>query len=318
VALVVVVVAAACHDLSRQRPDMAAADSAPAGQDRGPRDARPDQRRDSKTPPDLACDGVQPLDTSPDSPHPPDQHLPDLKPPPCVAKAAISTVALYSFDTGTSATLLDATGKHNGSIVGAGISRKPGKPGCGNALHFSGSGTTTSGYATIPDHAAWQLKKGSLDFWVQIDAPAPKKSQGIVARDATGSGAGHLSVMYTCEGRIMARLQTGKADQIVCSDMVTVGSWHHVGLNFGPPGLKLHVNGKATAYTGKITLGSTCQWTLTCGTPGSAGISGNKEPWVLGAAAYLSAAGKATPIYDRLKGAIDSFRISNIHLTSPK
>jgi len=294
----------ACHDLSRQRPDLASSDLTLPGLDR-PLDLRADRTRDLAAPPDHA----------PDLPLPrPDKTPKDAPPPPpCVATADSLTLALFTFDVGSGATLLDSTGKHHGFIKGSTITRKAGQKGCGKALNFTGALGKNTNYASIPDHAAWRISTVSLDFWLHLDAPAPSGSQGIITRDAGGGAVGHLSLMYSCGGRFVARVQTATADHVVCSDVSPPGKWRHVGLNIGAPGLKLYVDGKESNYTGTEKLGATCYWSLKCGTSGSTGIAGAKEPWVFGAGSYHSKTGKAEPVYEQMKGSMDSLRISNAH-----
>ena len=81
-----------------------------------------------------------------------------------------------------------------------------------------------------------------------------------------------------------------------------------MGVNFGGTGgLKFYVDGLLASRTASITCGTTVN---TCGAAATVGISGNDNPWVLGAATWHSTEGAATPVDAPLKGQIDSFRLS--------
>ena len=293
--------AAACHDLSRQRPDLTAGDTAWPGQESTAVDLRTGDQR-----------GETDLHGSPDLHLNPDQApAMDASLPPCVASTDSDTLALYTFDKGSGTTMIDAAGKHHGSIKGSGVQRQPGKKGCGSALHFSGVVTPYDNYALIPDSKDWLFTKGSLDFWIHIPKLTTKRSMGIISRDAIGSSTGHLTVMRSCAGRFVVRLQLKSENRVACSGILPGDAWYHVGINLGAPGVKLYVDGKKGTAKDKDSYGPTCQWTVQCGTPGVGNISGPAEPWVVGAASYHSAAGKPEPVSDPLQGSIDSLRISS-------
>ena len=223
------------------------------------------------------------------------------------------TVALYTFESGSGATMVDVTGKHNGKILGSTIKRVAGKTGCGKALQFTGAASTTSNYATIPDSTDWRLTQGSVDFWVRLDSPTLSGPQGILTRDAAGNAKGQLSIFRTCAGRIMVRVQTGgTSHHSACSDPVTPGAWQYVVVNFGSPGLKMWIDGKRANFKGQDAIGQTCMIKLECGLGGSTGLlKAEKLPWVIGAASYYYTP-KSPKMYDHMKGAIDSLRISKI------
>jgi len=269
-----------------------------------------------------AADGPVPQDTArpdlpaldlprPDSVRPKDLPLPDLPlpdlPPPCASAPDPDTVALLTFE-GSGNTVSDATGKHPGAVVGSGVARVPGQAGCGKAVAFPNAITD---YVTIPDSPDWDLTQGSVDFWVRIDTPSPAGFRGIVSRDANQQALpGHFTVFQLCDGGLAVRLQKDLNDRDVrCSTPVSLGVWHHVGVNFGPGGLALYIDG--VEATRSETLKS-CTFQLQCGTSGDQGLAGNDNPWVLGASSSGSVEGQATPVVYPFDGAIDSFRVSSV------
>jgi hypothetical protein len=255
---------------------------------------RADARRADLVLPEAALPDVAPADAP----------VPDAAPP-CVAKVDPATLLLYTF-SGSGTQVTDATGKHHGALVGSGVARGLGAPGCGTAAVFPKS---SSSYVVVPDATDWDLAQGSVDFSLRIDTPAVPYLRGIVSRDADNvDKPGHLSIYQLPDGGIAVRLQlTLNSGFVRCSPPVTFGAWHHVGVNWGPGGLELFVNGAAAQRTDSLKPGPI---TLQCGTSTEKGIEGNDNPWVLGTSSHQSAEGAATPTSFPFDGAIDSFRIS--------
>jgi len=226
---------------------------------------------------------------------------------PCTDRLDPLTLALYTLEEGGGPATMDLTGIHQGSIVGTGIQRVPGIPGCGQALQFPHTGTD---FATIPNHPDWQRTSGSVDLWVRFDTPFQGEHyQGILSRDAAGTTkAGHFSIQRVCNGAITARVQAAGVSHEVCSDPVAEGEWHRVGVNFGPPGLELYVDGQLAAPSSQIICG---KMVIDCGGQTREGIDGNDNPWVIGASARTSGEGLATPVDNPLGGLVDSLRISS-------
>ncbi len=239
-----------------------------------------------------------------------------LAPPPCVDQPDGDTVALYTFE-GSGNTITDTVGNNPGQIIGVGITRQSGKTGCGQALYVPSSTVKeTDTYVEIPNSSSWDLASGSVDFWVRFDAIAGILTRGIVSRDASGTEfPGHFTVSRACDESLVLRLQlSGDQHFYLCSDPVSDEDWHHVGINFGPLGMELFVNGIAASRSDPmmtITNGLCVQGTSSCGTGGVSGIDGNYNPWVVGATASVSEEGQAIPAKNALGGAIDSLRISS-------
>ena len=223
----------------------------------------------------------------------------------CDVAADIHTLLLYRFG-GTSSQIKDEAGAHHGKLVGNATTRGKSIVGCHPALQFKA--TSTPSYLEVPNGADWQLKSGSIDFWVRFDKGTETAAQGIVSRDAKGTDKpGHLSLFRTCEGVLLLRLQRPEGMTFQCSAPTQLGKWYRVGINFGAGGLQLYVDGKRATRTTKLVCGTNEH---ACGGSSSGGIAGNENPWVVGASAGTSAEGLATPVTNQLVGAIDNLRIS--------
>jgi hypothetical protein len=178
---------------------------------------------------------------------------------------------------------------------------------CGSTVTFS---CTHAGHAVIPSWSGTKLKQGSIDIWVRFAATG-QKLQGIVSRDAAGQvQPGHISVFLHGDGFIAVRLQklTGPAkDPLVCSKLVVKDTWYHVGVNFGPTGLELYVNGERVAVIRNLTS-DTCG----DGKERDVGLDGNDEPWIVGGLAWQTCVGTSAPVIRPLKGTVANFRISAV------
>ena len=266
-------------------------------------DASPDQTVLPDIPwPDLITDSPAHEGAAPDQ----------ASSPPCVMNPDNHTLALYTFDNTTNP-MLDATGKHHGSVVGNPLSVS-GEVGCGSALAFPAVSTyLASDYGVIPQHKDWDTVK-SVDLWFRFDATKPDDSVALLSRDANLTALpGHLTIERLCNDVVHLRLQHAKGTIELCSTSVTTGRWHHVGVNLGLPGVELVVDGvSATGNTGTIQCGG---FTYICNKPGAAEIAGNANPWAVGASSSTSSEGALDKVINQLHGAVDSLRISKVRRT---
>jgi hypothetical protein len=225
--------------------------------------------------------------------------------PECVYQTDNDTVILLTF-SGSGSTVTDATGNHDGKIVNSSAKRVTGKTGCGKAMDFTQ--TSPISYVEIPNASAFDLKQGSVDFWVKFKNDTG--AEGIVGRDALGTdNPGHLSISRLCNGAVKVRLQNTTTEGGRCSKQLPKGKWHHVAVNFGGSGgLKLYVDG-SPANEPDVVCGTS---TTKCGVDITTGIDGNTNPWVIGGMISSSDEGKATPIKGGLNGTVDSFRLSKV------
>jgi len=250
----------------------------------------------------------------------------DLPTNDCRTPLGLSALALYRFETITAVGVLaDETGKHPGALVGAKASLVAGPSGCGKALSFLGFPSDIdqpTTYGAIDHSPAWNLQSGSISFWVRFDR-APGQQGGILSRDAGDQNQpGHFSIMRARDGRIIARLQRLKDETpqqyLLCSKIVSTGSWHRVRFDFGVPHAELYVDGKLAQETAKVAtrFGSKIE-TNACGVTGPAGIAGNQNPWVIGALNSRSADGTINSPHSALAGAIDNLLISRARQAKP-
>jgi hypothetical protein len=245
----------------------------------------------------------------------------------CPLAADAATTGLFTFaDVGGGKFVNQVAGGPTGSLVnGPGYTSQhhAGPPGCAGggglttpepphtAKCISSCATvdcTQSGYAVIPSWPGTKLKSGSLDVWVRFDKTTGV--HGIVSRDAVGDAQGHFSLYRHADGFIAARLQEAsdiKSDFLVCSKPVVVNTWYHVGVNFGPKGLELYVNGVRSAEV-KTTSDGTC----VDGKDRDVGLEGTDQPWIVGAMGWWTCVGTSAPVTYPLRGTVANFRISKV------
>ena len=192
--------------------------------------------------------------------------------------ADLGVVAHYEFETATDGT--DIVGGHDGAVGGV-TSSVSGI--CGSAMRF---GDSASGYVVIDDDPAFRLAEGALDFWMRVDT-LPSAPVGVIAKDANGFAAGHVAVLLSEDGVLVARLQTDADEVYRCTvDPIEVGRWAHVALTFGgPPGVRLYVDDVEASSTASFPLDFSPVGTVTanCGTSSEVGLAVNGEPWIIGA-----------------------------------
>ncbi|MBW2731737.1 MAG: hypothetical protein JRH20_05045 [Deltaproteobacteria bacterium] len=250
----------------------------------------------------------------------------------CSPTADAHTLALFRF-RGASSTLNNEVAQGvEGMLMGSEASRVGGPhEGCGGALKFptqptfetcescthpGGTTSCVTSYGVLPGGLGTTLRSGCIDFWVYLDDDF-MDLQGILGRDAMErEEEGHLSVRIMSTGGIGVRLQNqvplGAAqDEIphICSPPISRQTWHHVGINFGVGGLELTVDGIPHATVDPIEGSS-----HTCHPSGSSerGLTGNDEPWILGATADSSCVDSVSPPRAPLHGRLANLRISSI------
>lgn len=216
------------------------------------------------------------------------------------------TVLLLTFDDETAA---DAVGRNPGMIVGA-SEWTDGPLGCERALTLS---SAEDSQVEIPDSMDWHLEEGAIDFWFRHPA-ALRRAAGIVSRELRAFGNGHFSALLSENDEVLVRFENAaELQSVACGPPVTPDEWHHVGINFGPEGLELWVDGErsvrddAAVYTdGEGALTFPCAMGTTVGLRPADSL-----PWVLGASGLRTDDG-ATWTDFLSGGAIDHFRISRV------
>jgi hypothetical protein len=284
-----------------------------------PRDRGVGEASPADAGPDVNADGPAADGPAPDGPLVDlgvDQQQPDQAPTPdgptqqyCATKVDPNTLSLLTFEVEDAGGFFtdSSSNAFNAWLRGGAKQGASGKAGCNMAAVFDGSANS---YLEIDHAAAFSLSSGSIDLWVRFDTAG---RMGVLSKDANGTNQnGHITVFRACDGSIVLRKQEpGNTSHVQCSAPVKTGSWVYVGVNFGPGGLELYVDGQRAQRTDKLPCGSAYQ----CGATTTSGIDGNTNPWVVGATAMTSADGAATPIDNPLQGAIDSLRISKVRRT---
>ena len=232
---------------------------------------------------------------------------------PCSAGVDATTVALYTFDAdGGGMSITDATGSHHGTFVGGMAEVIPGPEGCDDALVFSDASDV---YVEIPHSPDFDLDSGSIELWVRPHTVPENTIHGVIGRDALDTMfPGHVSLWFLPDRRLVARLQNPDGEAHRCSnEPIEIDQWSHVGINFGPEGFELWVDGVRTTFTGVLTIDPDPMntRTITCGGGTVGGIAGNENPWVFGASSGGSMEGAATPATSFFRGgAIDHVRVA--------
>ncbi len=213
----------------------------------------------------------------------------------CADKGDGDTLALFPFEADSENEIKDVQGGIKGQIVGDKVTHVAGKEGCGQALNFPGE---NDNYILVPNSEMFaDLAQGSIDFWFRLEEDRGRE-QGLISRDASNQHQpGHLAVLVNADGAVRVRLQDSEANGNDSFDIttpkVTDSQWHHLGINFGPPGFEVFLD-KQKAGSKDTEIG----------------INGNHNPWVFGALSWKSSDGQADVISAPLRGMIDSVRIS--------
>jgi len=228
------------------------------------------------------------------------------RPPGCGAMPDGDTVALFRMEDLASGQLTDATGDHHGTFHRMNAPTVVAGPsGCGMAF---GGGIDIAG--RVPNDPLFDLSAGSVDFWFRPAMLAPTEAWGLVSRDATGDVPGNFTAFYSGEGRLVARLQATDRSQNVCSNgPLPLDEWVHVGINFGPSGPFLFIDGVAQAGTGTWISISRPDEPCVTGVTAVGGTVGTDQIWSIGASTANS--GSGVGFLDAfMQGALDEVRIS--------
>ncbi|ABG30296.1 type I secretion protein [Roseobacter denitrificans] len=149
-----------------------------------------------------------------------------------------------------------------------------------------------------PQDNAYALDAGTVS--IRFNADNLDDKQTLFSRDSTHfDGGGHLTAWLNTDGSIEVRLQSDSSNTFLRSDSgaVAADDWSHVAFSFGPEGAALFVDGSRVdtdSYTG--------------------GITGNNEPWTLGASQWKSSDGAADNLQHFFDGAIDEFAVFDYQL----
>ena len=213
-------------------------------------------------------------------------------------------IAVYAFDGDQGSTVAtDARDAHEG-MLGDDTRFVVGPEGCGTAVSFD----SVRDVLVIPDSPDFDLVEGSVDFYLRHDGT--EDFRAVVSRDAVDTARpGHFTAALLSDGRLAVRIQsTGDGEVNVCSSALASNRWHHVGINFGAPGVEIWLNGVRSEDD------SASPGPFECGQNGPLGLAGtegeNDNPWYVGANRYSAPEGEIVEATDPLFGAVDQLRIS--------
>lgn len=256
---------------------------------------------------------AQPLDAEPADAEPADVGLTDSGASVCQLPSDPATVARYDFE----GSLADTSGHGNdGALLGSGSSfvAGPAIVGCGSALSFSTSGSVV-GHGQIPHAPAFQLSSGSLDLYLRRPINPPNRPLAVLAKDSSGNVPGSIGLWINCDGVVVLKLEgsDGNPHYRCSAGTLAPNVWAYVGVNFGPGGLELFVDGVRGERVGRLGLdGANCNGDISCGGQSTDGLSSNQNPWILGASSQSSPAGSNSNLSSPFRGgAIDRLRISS-------
>ncbi|MGZ2257083.1 LamG-like jellyroll fold domain-containing protein [Roseobacter sp. A03A-229] len=211
--------------------------------------------------------------------------------------ASGAPVLLMNFEDGASGVASDAGPNGvDGVYQGDASTGSVGWNGAGTAATLDGSGD----YIEVPHDPAFALSSGTVS--VRFNADNLAGQQTIFSRDSSYfDNGGHLTLWVESDGGLKLRIQSETDSYFIdtASGLVSPGSWAHAAVTFGPDGLELYLDGTlvgTNSYTG--------------------GISGNMEPWTLGASQWKSGDAVADNLQQYFEGAIDEFAIFEGQLSS--
>lgn len=232
----------------------------------------------------------------------------------CPASRAADSgvVALYTFEDEGGTQITDAVGGHDGEVLLGSAATSDGPEGCGRAFAFGDEAR----YIVIEDSPDWDLEVGSLELWLWLPAES-SDHVGVLSRDVNErEEPGHFSLFVDVEGRAVVRVQPEDNesgddnfnDAVACSESpLPRESWVHLGVNFGPPEVELHVGGVRHDWVGTSAISD--EWL--CGQHAPWGLAGNDLPWVVGRTSFRSDDALETLEFPAVNGAVDELAISS-------
>ncbi|MDX2019734.1 MAG: LamG-like jellyroll fold domain-containing protein [Deltaproteobacteria bacterium] len=224
----------------------------------------------------------------------------------CGVAADQDTVALWSFES----TNADHTGTYPITWRGGTPGTATGADKCAKAIQMDGK---TFGEVNFKTGFAG-LTEGAIEMFVWLP-PKSNKVHVMLAADARNQKSnGHFVLGYETQGKIVLRMQNaetapeGSKTFYVCSGAnMPANQWIHLGINFGPQGVQMFVNGEIAENKGVHYKHGNEQ---NCGDNPAWSPAGNGNPLVIGGATNEATEGIADTVIKRFEGRIDQLRIS--------
>lgn len=220
----------------------------------------------------------------------------------CDAVDEPDLVALYSFESGLGDEL---TGRHPAMPRG-GVVAAAGRCGAYSAAFPAGA------YLLVPDAPAFDLATGSIELYVRTPDPSRAENQALISRDANGlASEGHLAILLSTSGQLVARLQRGGASYYRCHTELPADTWVHIGVSWGgaaTEGFRLWVDHAQASLPSTMLDGAP----ITCtDAPPAGGIAGNGNTLVIGGSNVHAGDGSQEPVVDQflVDGQLDQVRL---------
>jgi hypothetical protein len=151
-------------------------------------------------------------------------------------------------------------------------------------------------YVQIENDDEWDEVR-SIDFWLLFGEADVHR--GVLSRDAQDSEfAGHFTIWLTRQSRLFVRNEHSEdVDTILCStEPLPASEWTHVGVNIGPGGFEFWLDGVLQAGAGTAEIGFLNAECDVDGSDWSHGLTGNDNPWVIGASQSTTSEGAAVEL----------------------
>jgi hypothetical protein len=201
----------------------------------------------------------------------------------CPVGADPDTVALFPMDGLLDGSLVDVVGGLDAALASP-AAEVEGPDGCGVGMEGNAASV-----ATVGGDTALTLPEGSIDLYVWFPdttpvAPVPALFYRTLE---VGGPLDPFGLVWAADGRLVLRTGVafdGVPHRGICSnEPVPRQTWVHVGVNVGPPGVELWIDGVRQAGIGRFDQ--------TGGQPGSCDATGpadplppGADPWFLGGA----------------------------------
>ena len=211
---------------------------------------------------------------------------------------AVSRIIDLEFEESSGTSAADSSGNsHTGTYVNGATAGGTTRDGGGNAAVLDG----IDDYIEVAAHSDFAVDQGTISLWFNPDNLDDPQS-ALFSRDSSNfDGGGHITGWARSDGSVEIRIQSDTQSFHLRSDpnSIEAGEWNHVSFSFGPDGAKLYIDGTEAA-SNDTTIG----------------ITGNNEPWTVGASQTVSGDGTADNLREYFDGAIDDFSIVDRQLTA--
>ncbi len=198
---------------------------------------------------------------------------------------------------GSADEVVDIIGGHNGNSVD------------GAEASISGQYCQSSEFAGAGEHlyisatSEFGLNDGAVSLWFRMpdlshSYDSSAGVQTLISQDAYAynGGGGHFTVWVYSDGTVETRHQSSDTTAYAYSNsnIVQEDTWQHLVYTWGSAGMRIYIDGVLVATNSSFTDGT-----------------GNREPIIIGANAYLTETDDSSPTYlrDFFKGEIDEIKL---------